>query len=59
MLILQKSQLFDFHHFRTKKMVHNISVEQENIFSVNLINIDIFLSSWYEITPVTTKVNSM
>lgn len=50
------SQLLDFH---TKKMTHNISIEQKNILSVNFINIYICLFSWYGITLATTKANSM
>lgn len=59
-VILKMSQLFDFHHLHTKKMIHcDISTEQKNISLVNFINIDIFLSSWYEIILVKAKTNSM
>ena len=58
--IFKMSQLFDFHHLHTKKMTHNnISTEQKYISLVNFINIDIFLSSWYEIMLVRAKTNSM
>lgn len=47
--LLPKSQLFDLHHLETKKMTQAISLDHENAFSVNFINIGIFLSSGLEL----------
>lgn len=42
------------YHLHTKKMAHDMSMKQKNFFSVNFINIDIFLSG-YRINTLQQK----